>query len=134
MPPPLAAPPSKPQQLSLWPLYREADSPAAPALLPPWDSLPRWLESVAIILAVMAFGFFWIGLEGRWGDVVGKPDALGDGSGVELSSGPVPAPFSGRPPSTMEPAAPNGTQTLADRADLLVDRWIQRAPRGNAAS
>lgn len=124
----------KPKQLSLWPLFGETACLPSPTAVSPRAPVPTWLESVAIILAVMAFGFLWIGLEGSWGSLDGKPAPLGKGAGVELSSDWPPAPISGRLPPKLEPADPHGLETLADRTGLLADRWIQRAPRGNAAS
>ena len=134
MSPTVAPRPPKPEQLSLVPLFSRAGPFSASTPIPPRAPVPAWLESVAIILAVMAFGFLWVGLEGRWGDLAGQPGALGKGARVELSSGAPLAPVSGRLPSKAEAADPPGLNALADRARLLADRWIQRAPRGNAAS
>jgi len=131
MSPTVASRPPKPEQLSLLPLLSEGPSSTR---VPPRAPVPTWLESVAIILAVMAFGFLWVGLEGRWGDLAGQPGALGKGARVELSSGAPLAPVSGRLPSRAEATDPHGLNALADRARLLADRWIQRAPRGNAPS
>ena len=134
MPPARALRPPKPKQLSLLPLFGETACLASPTAAPSRAAVPTWLESVAVILAVMAFGFLWIGLEGSWGSLGGKPAPLGKGADVELSSDWAPAPISGGLSPKLEPADPHGPETLADRAGLLADRWIQRAPRGNAAS
>lgn len=134
MSPTVAPRPPKPEQLSLVPLFSRAGPFSASTPIPPRAPVPAWLESVAIILAVMAFGFLWVGLEGRWGNLAGQPGPFEKGARAELSSGPTWAPVSGRFFSKSEPADPHGLNALADRASLLADRWIQRAPRGNAAS
>ncbi len=134
MPPARNPRPPKSKQLSLLPLFEETACLPSPIAVPPRAPVPTWLESVAVILAVMAFGFLWIGLEESWGSLDGKPVPLGKGAGVELSLDGAPDPISGRLPPKLEPADPHGLETLADRTGLLADRWIQRAPRGNAAS
>lgn len=81
--------PEYPAQLSLLPLF------SRPGSTPGTDSRrciirprrwPAWLESVATIVAVVAFGFGWIGLETAWRTLTERAEGLGSDAAIELSS------------------------------------------------
>ena len=138
---PLNPHPSSPDQLSLLPLLSKRVSPPARGSKrrgAPGRQWPAWLESIAIILAVVAFGFAWIGLEAHWGVVSERSGRFEKDAEVELSSprswqsqGPR---LTGHLPRVSELADSHGLIALADPSSHLADRRIQRSSRGNAPS
>lgn len=112
---------SSPDQLSLLPLLSKRVSPPARGSKRrgvPRREWPAWLESMAIILAVVAFGFVWIGLEAHWGAVSGRSGRLEKDADVELSS-----------PRSWQSPGPRLDRTLAPGLGARRLAWTKRPGR-----